>query len=182
MLDKGGRFVFGLLVGLLAAGILTLLLAEPRGQPVELLPLPTPAPFRVHVAGAVRSPGVYALPAGSIVSDAIDAAGGTLAGAQLDTLNLAAEVSDGQRVYLPGEGTPLPTEAKAGIPADGVVNLNTASATELESLPGIGPTLAGAIVRYREENGEFQSVEELMRVPGIGPSRMTQLRDRIRIE
>jgi competence protein ComEA len=174
---QGGRFLFGLLTGLLAAGLLLLLLAEPRGHPIELLPMPSPAPVRVHVAGAVRQPGVVELPPGSIAAEAIAAAGGALPGADLDSLNLAAVVEPGQRLFVPLPGTTLPTAAGGGPVSVGALDLNRASAAELESLPGIGPSLASAIVQYRDQNGPFLSIDELLNVPGIGPTRLSQLRE-----
>ena len=179
---RGGRFLFGLLTGLLASGFLYLLLAEPRGLPVELLPPPTPSPLRVHVAGAVRHPGIVLLPAGAIQADAIAAAGGGLSAADLDALNLAAPVEDGLRIVVPARGTIVPTEAGAAAAVAGMLDLNHASAVDLEQLPGIGPSLAAAIVLYREENGPFLAVEDLINVPGIGPTRLSQLRDWLRVD
>lgn len=178
---QGGRFLWGLVTGLLAAGLLLLLLAEPRGKPIELLPLPTPAPVQVHVAGAVRQPGVVELPARSIAADAIAAAGGALPGADLDSLNLAAIVEPGQRLYVPLPGTIVPTIAGGDPVSVGALDLNLASATELESLPGIGPSLASAILQYREQNGPFLTVDDLLNVPGIGPTRLAQLRELVRV-
>lgn len=181
MRAQGGRFLFGLLTGLLAAGLLLLLLAEPRGKPIELLPLPTPAPLRVHVAGAVRHPGIVELPPGSIAADAIDAAGGALPGADLDSLNLAALVEPEERLFIPLPGTVLPTVDAPEAASSGALDLNLATAADLESLPGIGPSLASAIVQYRDQNGPFLSVEELLNVPGIGPTRLAQLRPLVRV-
>jgi competence protein ComEA len=181
MLARGGRFLFGLFTGLLVGGLLYLLLSRPRGTAIELIPPPSPSPMRVHVAGAVASPGVYPLPAGAIVADAIAAAGGARPGADLDALNLAAPIGDNEQVFIPMAGTPLPTDPTA-LQEGGVVHLNTATSAELETLPGIGPTLANAILSYRNQNGPFQSVEELIHVPGIGPTRLAQLRDLVRVD
>lgn len=181
MLAHSGRFLFGLFTGLLVGGLLYLLLSRPRGTGIELLPPPTASPVRIHVAGAVVSPGVYPLPAGAIVAEAIAAAGGARPGADLDALNLAAPIGDNDQVYVPMAGTPLPTDPAAHREG-AVVNLNTATPTELEALPGIGPTLANAIVSYRDQNGPFQSVEELVHVPGIGPTRLAQLRELVRVD
>ena len=182
MLAQGGRFLFGLFIGLLVAGLLVLLLAEPRGLAIELLPAPTAGPLRVHVAGAVRNPGIVDVLPSAIVADAIEAAGGALPGADLDALNLAASVGPGERVFVPLPGTAAPTVS--GIPASSTagLDLNRASSAELETLPGIGPSLASAIIQYREQNGPFQSVEDLLRVPGIGPTRLSQLRDLVRVD
>ena len=135
----------------------------------------------VHVAGAVQKPGVIELPVGARVIDALDAVGGALADADLDRLNLAAKVVDGQQILVPKLGQPLPSGASgtSGAATGGVtgpVNLNTASATELETLPGIGPVLAAAIVSERERRGGFRSVNELRQVRGIGEARFTDLK------
>lgn len=141
-------------------------------------PTPSTGPVLVHVAGAVRTPGVYELPAGARVDDAVRAAGGPLPVAELDGVNLAAFVTDGQRVYVPLEGEIDPAAvadpASAGeVPLD----LNAATAEQLDSLPGVGPATAGAIVDDRERNGPFASVDDLVRVPGIGPAKLAALRE-----
>jgi competence protein ComEA len=140
----------------------------------------------IHVAGAVASPGVYELNVSARVIDAVTAAGGPGADADLDGLNLAASLVDGERVYVPhiGEVDPaaVPSGGAAvpGAPTDdtpaGPVNVNTATATELESLPGVGPATATAIVDERTRNGPFASVDDLERVPGIGPAKLAALR------
>jgi competence protein ComEA len=137
----------------------------------------------VHVAGAVATPGVVTLPAGRRVVDAIDAAGGAAADADLDRLNLAAPLSDGQRIAVARRGQPAPpldataagTTAEGGSENGGPVNLNTATQQQLESLPGIGPTLAQAIIDERERSGGFRAVEDLRRVHGIGDARFAQV-------
>lgn len=138
----------------------------------------------VHVAGAVARPGVTELPAGARVTDAIEAAGGATEGADLDALNLAAPVVDGQQVYVPEQGEaapPSPAATPAGSGATGMVNLNTADASTLESLPGIGPALAQRIIDHRSEHGPFPSVEALTDVAGIGPAILDQLRDLVTV-
>jgi competence protein ComEA len=143
----------------------------------------------VHAAGAVVAPGVHRLPAGSRVADLLAAAGGPVADADLDRVNLAAPLADGQRVWFPriGEAEP-PTvagaEASSGTGADaatGPLDLNAASAEELEALPGVGPSIAAAIVEHRERHGPFRSVEDLLDVPGIGPARLEELRDLVTV-
>ena len=145
----------------------------------------------VHVAGAVTKPGVVELPAGTRVIDAVEAVGGALPEGQLDRLNLAAKLADGQRVFVarPGEADPgagtgasvagAPTGAPTGGSSDGVaggpVNLNTATQAELEELPGIGPVLASAILTERDRRGGFRSVNELRSVRGIGEQRFADL-------
>jgi competence protein ComEA len=139
----------------------------------------------VHVAGAVVHPGVYELAAGARVRDAVNAAGGPAADADLDAMNLAAPVRDGERVYvpLPGEA-PGPAVIGGGSGASGVpgpVDLNVAGEAELDALPGIGPALAAAIVADREANGPFATVDDLLRVRGIGPAKLDQFRDRVTV-
>lgn len=141
----------------------------------------------VHVAGAVQRPGVVSLPSDGRVSDALDAAGGLAPGADGDRLNLAAPLSDGARVFVPMVGQPVPAEVpmgSSGAPAGGPdgggasttpVDLNGSDAAELESLPGIGPATAAAILQHRERNGPFSAVEELLDVRGIGDAKLDAL-------
>ena len=141
---------------------------------------PTEGVVIVHVAGAVLAPGVIELPAGSRVNDAVLAAGGPTADADLAAVNLAGRVEDGQQIYLPtiGEQSVRPGAAPTGSGgAPALIDLNTADATALESLPGIGPALAGRILSWREEHGNFLSVDGLTDVPGIGPATMERLRE-----
>lgn len=139
----------------------------------------------VHVAGAVESPGVYRLERGSRVTDAVTAAN-PLSSSELNALNLAAVLQDGQKVFVP-EKPPLVTDTpnetgvaqtlRPGIGAGGKININTADAGQLEQLPGIGPALASSILRYRQENGPFSSVEEIANVSEIGEKKLEGLRD-----
>jgi len=141
-----------------------------------------PGTVVVHVAGAVAAPGLVTLPAGSRVADAVARAGGLRADADGDRINLAAPVSDGVRVFIPVVGQPDPPLAVAvtGGPAESAsatpsptqpLDLNTATAEQLEALPGVGPSTAAAIVAYRTEHGQFRSVDELQEVRGIGPAK-----------
>jgi competence protein ComEA len=127
----------------------------------------------IDVAGAVRNPDVVELPAGSRVEDAVDAAGGLLVNADVSSINRAAVLSDGEKVYIPfldeGDGT----SGDSG--DDGLVNLNTADAALLETLPGIGPATAAKIIQYRNDNGLFKKTEDLMNVSGIGPVTYAEL-------
>jgi competence protein ComEA len=141
----------------------------------------------VHVAGAVTKPGVQRLKAGSRVVDAVDAAGGAVPEADLGRINLAAVLEDGQQVYVPkvgesgggavaaGGGSSGGADDAAGTGAP--VHLNTATESELEALPGIGPALAAAIVAYRTEHGPFSSVDDLLEVRGIGQAKLEALRE-----
>ena len=130
----------------------------------------------VHVSGAVTAPGVYRLPPTARVVDAVEAAGGAVLGADLHQLNLAALIVDGQQVRVPMEGEVLPPPADASIGV-GPVDLNRADVVMLQTLPGIGPATAEAIVAHRDENGSFQTVDELLDVPGIGPAKLAAIAD-----
>ena len=141
----------------------------------------------VHVAGAVSAPGLYELPATARVGDALEAAGGPLPDASVDAVNLARQLGDGEQVYLPRVdemdapgATASPSSAAGTVPGEAsVVDINRANATELESLPGIGPSTAEKIVADRDANGPFTSPEDLMRVTGIGEKKFEALRDMV---
>jgi len=184
MLKWWPSFTAGLLTGLLAAGLILLLISRPPRYAIELLPPPTPAPLQVHVAGAVATPGVHTIPFGSRLQDALAAAGGPLEDADLDRVNLAAALEDGQHVYIPHRTPQIPLDGAATSPAQlpmtQKVNVNTATASELESLPGIGPSLAEAIVEYRLEHGLFNQPEDLLGVSGIGQAKLEQIAGLIR--
>lgn len=145
-------------------------------------PIPSDAggyePIYVHVAGAVVSPGLYALPEGSRVADAIEAAGGPTRRADLDVLNLAQVLLDGTKVevFTPGSGSvsaPSATQPTSGAP----ISLNSADQAALETVPGIGPVRAAAIIAFREERGGFEAIEELLEVQGIGPTILASIRE-----
>jgi competence protein ComEA len=150
------------------------------GQPVA-----SGAPIIVDVTGHVRRPGVYEFPAGSRVIDAIERAGGPRENAVLAALNLAAPLADGQQIVVPGPKDPIaPVPGAPAVPGAPVtptgsgtlVNVNTADATALEALPGIGEVTAAAIVEHRTENGPFTSVDQLEDVSGIGPATLEEIR------
>ncbi len=209
-----------LLVGILVAAVLLVgagyALANRRGMAaptgVEIVPPPatataappptplptaTPGPMRVYVSGAVAHPAVYALPPGSIIDDAVRAAGGFTAAADPVAINLAAPVAEGMQIYVPtqaeGAPTPPPVSAPAAtvaveggsrlgsVTTAGLIDINQATATELEMLPGIGPTMAANIVAYREANGPFAAIEAIMDVPGIGEGRFAEMKDLITV-
>lgn len=143
-----------------------------------------PAEIVVHVAGAVMRPGVYRLAIGSRVDDAVRAAGGGLGTAALNSLNLARILADGEQVYVltaeevaSGLGEPATQSGGAGGGSSDKVNINQASAEELDALPGVGPSTAQKIVDDREANGPFATPEDLMRVPGIGAKKFESLRE-----
>jgi competence protein ComEA len=142
---------------------------------------PSEGTLMVQAAGAVLSPGVYRVPTDARVIDVIDAAGGLAPGADADRLALAAKVSDGERVYVPRVGEALPSAPTGAAEPAGPLDLNTASESDLDALPGVGPATAKAIVTYRESHGPFTSVDQLLEVRGIGPAKLDQLADLVRV-
>jgi competence protein ComEA len=147
---------------------------EPPPVVVSALP-PGTGVITVHVAGAVRLPGLVEVPSGSRVADAIAGSGGVLVGGDLSGVNLAAPLVDGQQLVVPWarEGV------AGGATADGKVRINVADAAELDTLPGVGPVLARRIVEYRDEHGPFTVVEDLLDVPGIGEAKLEDLRESV---
>ncbi len=160
----------------------------------------TPQTITVHVAGAVNNPGVYRLRYGSRINDAVAAAGGATTTANLDAINLATVLNEGEQIYVPkrGEkphtitGRPQVGGGATGGASNGgaggvnggalsTININLASVVELEQLPGVGPATAKAIVAHREKNGAFQRVEDLLKVRGIGPAKLSEILPRVRV-
>ncbi len=147
-------------------------------------PTATPTPLRVYVSGAVHAPGVYRLPPESLVVDAIEKAGGALDQADLVAINLAHPLADGEQIYVPYEhempapmpisqaSSPQSSEQKSGQPASSLIDLNTATQEELESLPGIGPAMAQRIMDGRP----YSAVDDLLRVKGIGEAKLAKIR------
>jgi competence protein ComEA len=131
----------------------------------------------VHVVGAVRRPGLYALRQGARIADAVRRAGGTTRKADLTAINLAAPLEDGLQVVVPKRQAAADSGTAPGEPASGPIHLNTASLEELDSLPGVGPVTAQKILDWRQTHGAFTSVDDLDAIPGIGPARLEQLRD-----
>lgn len=179
--------VTGILGGLLAAGLLWLVTRPPRGAPVTLQPAPTLAPYLVHVSGAVQQQGIYALPPGSRVQDAVAAAGGLAAEADPRALNLAQPLVDGMQVFVPSladSAPPAPAlPAPPGFtPASPRLNLNTATQADLERLPEIGPVMAARILLYRQEHGPFENIEQIKDVEGIGDGIFAEIQDLISAE
>jgi competence protein ComEA len=172
---------------------------RPATEPIEIIPPPTPAltpviasptpgPVRVDIAGAVKTPGVYTLPRGSLVSDAIAAAGGPAADADLDRLNKALSLQDGAQIYVPRIAQPMPAPINSPTPSPAtrggqvsiggkLVDLNTASMDELDTLPGVGPATAQRIIEGRP----YGAVEDLLRVKGIGQATFDKLKDLVTV-
>ncbi|MGH2768290.1 MAG: helix-hairpin-helix domain-containing protein [Actinomycetota bacterium] len=182
------------LMALLSAGVIAgsaYIYARTRPTPPEIRRIPAPVrdrravevapkPLVVHVAGMVAAPGVYELPAGSRVKDALAAAGGPLEGADLAAINLAALLEDGQKVLVPKPGEPPPPEGDESRPPVRI-SLNTATKSDLEQLPGVGPVLAQRILDYRRRRGRFTAVRELLEVGGVGPRKFEELKELVRI-
>ncbi len=191
--------LLGVMAGFVLAGVLIYVSRAPAGQPILLLPAPTKAPVAVHVVGAVPRPGLYEFAEGARVQDAIDAAGGLLTSANVDAVNLAALLVDGEQLTIPyntGEepaasadtssGPDLPSSNtnesdSSGSENSDLININTASLEELDSLPGIGPTTAQRIIDYRDTNGPFTTIDEIMDVSGVGPSTFDEIKDLITV-
>lgn len=152
------------------------------------VPSPVPQPgysqyLTVHVAGAVKHPGIYRLKPGSRLVEAVEAAGGGTPDASLQLLNLAEVIRDGERIYVPSAREMERGATGSRVPGKpAMVNINLADRTALETLPGIGPALAERIIRYRIENGLFRRKEDLLQVPGIGPGKFRGLQDLITVQ
>lgn len=191
--------LLGILAGFALAGILFFVARAPAGEAIVLQAAPTKSPVAVHVIGAVPRPGLYEFAEGSRVQDAIDAAGGLLTSADAASINLAALLEDGQQLNIPyqtgqevvsDDSAPLDLpndEEEPATPLDEdsidteLVNINTATKDELDSLPGIGPTIAQRIIDYRNENGAFNTIEEIMNVSGIGSATFEEIQDLITV-
>lgn len=199
------RLLVGLVVALVAAlvaiGVVVVRSVSATGGAPAELTLPRASPrstiegtatsggsIVVAAAGAVTRTGVYRVAPGARVIDVVEAAGGAGPDADLDRVNLAAKVADGERIYVPRKGEPGDSAvavAAGGAAAEGgtsaIVDLNTATAAQLESLPGVGPATAQAILDYRKRRGRFRSVDELLEVRGIGEAKLEQLRPHVRV-
>lgn len=192
--------LLGVMAGFVLAGVLIFVSRAPAGQPIALRPAPTKAPIAVHVIGAVPRPGLYEFAEGARVQDAIDAAGGLLSSANGSAINLAALLTDGQQLNIPYLEGQAPAEESASLELPGssgnnetptpesslstdgeLVNINTATLEELDSLPGIGPTIAQRIIDYRTENGPFSTIDEIMDVSGVGPATFDEIKDLITV-
>ena len=165
--------LFGIFTGLLAAALILLLNQRRTATPIKLMPPPpteVPQPIKVHVTGAVKNAGVHELPPGSILKDAITAAGGATDSAALDKMNLAAKLNDGQQIVV-GESVTAASANSITQPSNNLttlVNINTATLEQLQTLPKIGAVTAQRIVEYRTKNGPFARIEDIQKVTGIG--------------
>jgi len=195
MLSRGELTALGVVL-LLTLGGAGLWYARSLPRPVEVRtlkatpataaggvsPSPSAAPLIVDVAGAVRRPGVYEFREGERVIDAIKAAGGATGKAALESLNLAAPLTDGAQILVPKQAPVAAGPSGSTSPGPtALINVNTATAAELDALPGVGEVIAQRIVDYRTANGPFATVEDLVDVSGIGPSTMDDIRDLVTV-
>lgn len=196
-LERNRGYLLIVLLNFIALGAMLFMVRRPTSPGVEILlptpappptavPTPTPVPLMVYVSGAVARPDVYALPQGSRVKQAIEAAGGFLPEADEARVNLALPLYDGQQVHVPRVGeASLPPAASGGgttgASSQNPVNINTASLADLEALPGIGPALAQRIIDFRQANGQFERIEDIKHVRGIGDATFESLREYITV-
>ena len=216
-LDRNRNVVFIVLALVAAAGAAIFYVRQPTQEPIAIipaqetatptpaateppLPTPTPAPVRIYVTGAVQNSDVYYLPAGSIVKDAVEAAGGFTLDANRDGINLALELQDQQQIHVPIEGEddppppvqggsdtsetnePLQTPGQVQPAPGGVVNLNTATLEQLDTLPGVGPAIAKRIIEYRDSIGGFTAIDQITQVSGIGEATFAKIKEQIAVE
>ncbi len=224
-LDRNRNLVFAIIALVAAGGAAIFYIGQPTAEPIAIAPVeetstpeataeptatplptetPTPAPVRVYITGAVVNSDVYFLPAGSIIKDVIEAAGGFTTNASSEQVNQALEVKDQQQIHIPSineENPPPPIQGGVdNTPAQktetsneqntesiapgagGLINLNVATLDQLDTLPGIGPAIAQRIIDYRENTGRFKSIEEIKEVSGIGKSTFTKIQPFIVVE
>lgn len=209
-LDRNRQIIFIFLLVIALGGAGVFYFRQPAQGPVEILPKveaiattepgatpsPTPAPVRVYVTGAVINPDVYFLPFGSIIKDAILAAGGCTPDADLEGINQALQLKDQQQIRVPrlGEENPPPPVqdgtdnmaqeqgSKPVFAEASRININYATLEELDSLPGVGPVIGQRIIDYRENVGGFKTVDEITQVSGIGEATLAKIRDSIIVE
>jgi competence protein ComEA len=198
MNKSGLLLLYGVLIGVLASGAILLIAMPDPGNAIRLEPAPTatrspvptstqtPPPIQVQIGGQVVSPGVYSVTVNTRLDQLIDAAGGLTDLADVERVNFVTILQDGGYYFIPAEGETIP-ETASNAPGqsqsgtdplfDYPLDLNSANQEALESLPGIGPTKASDIIAYRETNGPFQSLDDLVNVPGIGPATLETIRE-----
>jgi competence protein ComEA len=176
---KGSNFIWyllSILTGLLIAGVILLFYVKDQGSPIKIFPAPTPLPIKVYLSGDIENPGVYLLPIDSRMEDLI-----TLSKIKIPTesdINLASKLYDGQHIQILSNVSGVRTNTIT-ITDSELININEADIEELMLLPGIGETKAKEIIVYRETFGYFDTIEDILNVPGIGEATFNQLRDKI---
>ena len=195
--------IFGILIGLLASGLVLLIAQPDRGEPISLSPPPTPtrtlppkatitpSPITVQISGEIQNPGVYNLDGSNRLNDLIDMSGGLTEDADLTRINFAAIINDGDFIFIASKDEVIPLNSRdttINLPTEETdtfiypINLNEATQEALESLPGIGEVKASAIIEYRDLIGCFTGIDELIYVKGIGPATLESIRDLVTVE
>ncbi|MBI9034193.1 MAG: helix-hairpin-helix domain-containing protein [Bacteroidales bacterium] len=172
--------LFAFLISQLTTGLIILISTPPKGEYIQLFAAPTAAPIMVYITGEVLQPNIYEFIEPSRVKDLVEASGGFTEYADPESINLAAILFDGQQIHIPSFNDPgsIITESNLSFSK---IDINSASLEELTSLPNIGEAKANAIIQYREENGRFTNVAEIINVPGIGESIYQKIIDLITI-
>jgi|SRR5450759_848972 competence protein ComEA len=184
------RTIFLVVVGAIALFIVYSILKrpEPTSPPLVItlqprsisVATPQPTTIEVYVTGAIQKPDVYSLPTGSIVKDLINTAGGATADADLEAINLAQRLTDQMHIHVPRKDEVAPTPPAGSAPG-ALININTADATQLDTLPGIGPSTAQSIIDYRTKNGPFKKIEDIKNVPRIADTEFNKIKDMITV-
>ena len=182
-LERNRGYIIVLLLNLILTGGLLFFLHRPVPAGIRIVPatpLPPKTTLRVYISGSVIAPDVYELPVNSLVKDALVAAGGTSPEAELNQINLARQLKDQEQIFVPrraGSADLVEERNRSSALIGDRINLNTATAAELESLPSIGPSLAQRIIEYRANNGSFVSAEDITNVSGIGDATYELIKD-----
>lgn len=182
-------YIFAILFGLAIGGVILLLNQRQKTEPIKIFPTSTHVPVLIHITGEIVNPGVYDMKDGQRISDVIEAAGGLTEKADTKEINLASTIHDGQKIFIPSSINGTANDEVVLSPSDveqsGVefpINLNYCSLEELIELPGIGQAKAEAIISYREQHGDFEVIEDIMNVSGIGPSIFENIKDKITVK
>jgi len=174
------EFLYGfnlILLGFFISGIILLICAPPKTNPISLSPIPTEIPIQVFISGSVKNPGIYLLEKNSRLSDLVEKAGGFTT-SNINEYNLASKLYDGQHVQI---GNVVETTQRVTPLENTKININEADIDSLCTLPGIGPSKAAEIILYRERNGFYEKIEDILNVPGIGETTFSQIKDLIEI-
>ena len=174
--------IFGVLLGLITGGVIVLISSYPSGTEIQILPAPTPKSPIVYITGEINTPGLYTMPKGSRIGDIIDVSGGLTKSADVSNINLAQILRDGEKIIIPDISVNVDNpNVEANPILKTFVDINTAGVAELDTLPGIGLMKAEEILKYRNEHGNFDSIEEINNIPGIGPVIFSQIQNLITV-